>query len=246
MGKAEIDREFRRYGRPYTEAQKQEIITGVASRMGIQDADDFYNTIGYGGLSVTKLSMKLRDEFFRVVTVETPPASAVTAADVATKPRKKHSGGVIIDGVEGCSVKFAHCCNPLPGDNIIGFITKGFGVSVHKRNCPNILSIYDKPDLAGRFVTAHWEVRPTATETTALRAHIRVLAEPTLTLIADIASALADMRISLHQINTKKLSDNAMLVSLMVGCRNTDHFKAILSRLRAVPGVVEAERGYVS
>lgn len=73
-----------------------------------------------------------------------------------------------------------------------------------------------------------------------------MLAEPTLTLIADIASALADMRISLHQINTKKLSDNAMLVSLMVGCRNTDHFKAILSRLRAVPGVVEAERGYVS
>lgn len=169
MGKAEIDREFRRYGRPYTEAQKQEIITGVASRMGIQDADDFYNTIGYGGLSVTKLSMKLRDEFFRVVTVETPPASAVTAADVATKPRKKHSGGVIIDGVEGCSVKFAHCCNPLPGDNIIGFITKGFGVSVHKRNCPNILSIYDKPDLAGALLRRIGRSVPTATETTALR-----------------------------------------------------------------------------
>ncbi len=244
VGKAEIDREFRRYGRPYTETQKNEIVTAVAGRLGMSSADDFYNTVGFGGLSVTKLSMKLRDEFLRVTADNSP--KTLTAEEVAVKPSKKHSGGVVIDGVEGLAVKFARCCNPLPGDSIVGFITKGYGVSVHKSNCPNILSSEGKPELSDRIVSAHWEQPSPGSEGDSFDAYIRVTAEPSLTLIADIARALADMRVSLHQISTKKQGEHALQVSLTVSCRGSDHLRTILAKLRTVPGVLEAERGYVA
>ena len=245
MGRAEIDKEFKKFGRACTEAQKLEAITNVATRMGIQDADDLYNIIGYGGLTVSKISIKLHDEVMRIVAAS-EPVQTVTAEDLETKPHKKHSGGVIIDGVEGCSVKFARCCNPLPGDHVIGFITKGFGISVHKRDCPNVTRYIEKDEYADRFVTAHWETPVGTARQETFEACIQVVAHNSMTIIADIAAALADMRISLHQINTKKTSDIELIISLVVGCRDTDHFKAILARLRTVPNVLEAERGSIS
>lgn len=242
MGRAEIDREFKKYGRPFTEAQRTEVITNVAMRLGIQDADDLYNTIGYGGLSLSKISIKLHDEFLRIVTVEPTPAT-VSAEDLETKPHKKNSGGVVIDGVDGCAVKFAHCCNPLPGDHIIGFITKGYGVSIHKRDCPNVQKNLEMAEYEGRYVTAHWEQQPSNGKSETFEAAIGILAQNTLTIVADVAAALADMHVALHSIHIKKTNEREELISIVVGCRNTDHFKSILSRLQSIPNVIEAKRG---
>ena len=244
VGKNEIDKELRRYGRPYTEAQKQEILTNVGSRMGIQTPDDLYNMIGYGGLSVTKISIKLHDEFERIVKVDTP-AVALEVEDIKTKPRSTHAGsGVVIDGVEGCAVKFAKCCNPLPGDSIIGFVTKGYGVSVHKRECPNITSILDKPEYEGRFVTAHFEESVMTTPKQTYEAYIQIFAENSLQLLADITAALADMRVALHSINTQMKENNQIIINLVVGCKNIDHYHSIVARLKAVPNVEDVVRGH--
>ncbi len=244
VGKNEIDKELRRYGRPYTEAQKQEILTNVGSRMGIQTPDDLYNMIGYGGLSVTKISIKLHDEFERIVKVDTPVV-ALEVEDIKTKPRAAHSGsGVVIDGVEGCAVKFAKCCNPLPGDSIIGFVTKGYGVSVHKRECTNITSILDKPEYEGRFVTAHFEESVMAAPKQTYEAYIQIFAENSLQLLADVTAALADMRVALHSINTQMKVDNQIVINLVVGCKNIDHYHSIVARLKAVPNVNDVVRGH--
>ncbi len=244
VGKNEIDKELRRYGRPYTEAQKLEILTNVGSRMGIQTADDLYNMIGYGGLSVTKISIKLHDEFERIVKVDTPVV-ALEVEDIKTKPRSTHAGsGVVIDGVEGCAVKFAKCCNPLPGDSIIGFVTKGYGVSVHKRECPNITSILDKPEYEGRFVTAHFEESVMTAPKQTYEAYIQIFAENSLQLLADVTAALADMRVALHSINTQMKENNQIIINLVVGCKNIDHYHSIVARLRAVPNVEDVVRGH--
>jgi (p)ppGpp synthetase, RelA/SpoT family len=238
VGKIELDREFKRYGRGYTEAQKVEVITNVAHRIGIQDLDDLYNTVGYGGLPITKLSPKLRDEFDRVVKPEEAPITEAelirTITTIAPKP-KKGGAGVVIDGVEGLAFKFAKCCNPLPGDSLIGFITKGYGVSIHKRDCPNVSNSLSNPDYAGRWVAAHWDGGET--DTNVFIAALCVFAEPDIRLLADITSALADMKVSLTGIDTRAVNDNQIAVSLTVACKNLDHLKAIQSRLRSVPHV---------
>ena len=242
VGKSDVDREFRRYGRPYTEAQKTEILTNVSKRLGMTDPDDLFNTIGYGGITVQKISAKLRDEFDRVVKPEEEELPQ-TAEQVVTQKRKKSSGGVVIDGVEGLAVKFAKCCNPLPGDPVIGFVTKGYGISIHKQDCPNVISGLNNPAYANRWLNARWEAAVSASNE--FEAQIRIVAQPDIRLIADITMALADMKVSLLGIATRN-RDDCTIVELSVTCKNLDHFKSIMSRLRSVPKVESVSRGYTA
>ena len=240
VGKYEIDRELKRVGRPYTDEQRTEILTNVAKRLGITGPDDLYNTIGYGGLTVSKISAKLRDEFDRVVKVEEELPK--TADQVVTQKRKKSNGGVIIDGVDGLSVKFAKCCNPLPGDPVIGFVTKGYGISIHKMDCQNVISGFDNPNYINRWLKARWEEAQPVSE---FEAHIHIVAQTNIRLIADVTMALADMKVSLLGITTRNRGDNT-IIELTVSCKNLDHFKSITSRLKAVPNVESVTRGYSS
>ena len=242
VGKSDVDREFRRYGRPFTEVQKTEILTNVSRRLGMTDPDALFNTIGYGGITVQKISAKLRDEFDRVVKPE-EEALPQTAEQVVTQKRKKSSGGVVIDGVEGLAVKFAKCCNPLPGDPVIGFITKGYGISIHKQDCPNVISGLNNPIYANRWLNARWETAVSASNE--FEAQIRIVAQPDIRLIADITMALADMKVSLLGITTRN-RDDCTIVELAVTCRNLDHFRSIMSRLRSVPKVESVSRGYTA
>ncbi|MBQ9467820.1 MAG: bifunctional (p)ppGpp synthetase/guanosine-3',5'-bis(diphosphate) 3'-pyrophosphohydrolase [Clostridia bacterium] len=241
VGKSEVDKEFKRYGKSCPESVKEEIVSNVSSRIGFQTVDDLYAMIGYGGLTVSKISIKLHDEYERLMAQGT--VVPVTAEDIALKPRKHKTGGVIVDGNDGCVVKFARCCNPLPGDKIIGFITKGYGISIHKRDCPNVQIGMSDAETSGRFVTAHWEDNPVSVTGT-FEAYLQVFAENRMTLIADLTSALAEMRVSLHQISTQSKGQDDIQVNMIVGCKDISHFESILSRLRSVNSVYSVVRGF--
>ena len=245
VGRAEVDRELRRYNRPFTEEQRTEIVTNVANRMGIQTADNLYNTIGYGGLSVSKIAGRLKDEFDRVVKPE-ETENPVTVDEIRTgriEKNRRHGGdGVIIDGLEGCAVKFAHCCNPLPGDELIGFVTRGYGVSIHKRDCSNVRLNLDKEEYEGRWVNARWDAAVTDSSNALFEASLQVFAHNSITLLAEVTSALAEMRVILLQINTQKNGDD-ITVNLTVSCKNRDHLNSIVSRLKTIDYVYEVKRG---
>lgn len=246
VGKAEIEKEFSKFGRSCSAAQIEEIVTNVATRMGYHEADDLYSTIGYGGVTVSKVAIRLHDEFDRIVKPEEVP-TPIVAEQIVTKPHsKKSNGGVIVDGVDGCEVKFAKCCNPLPGDDIVGFITRGFGISIHKRDCPNVKQGLEKEENRDRFVSASWGDMPTKVAQNlpgTYEAYVQIFAENDLMLLANITSTLADMRVTLHQINTRT-KDGLLVVNLVVGCRDVSHFKAIMARLAIIPKVNEVKRGY--
>ena len=245
LGKADIERELHRYGRSYTAEQRNEIIANVASRVGMQTVDDLYNMLGYGGISISKIASKLRDEFDRVVK-ESAPAVPLVAEEVKTaSPRRvKMTGGVIVDGEEGCVTKFAHCCNPLPGDQIIGFITRGYGVSIHKIDCPNVLRGQESEESRDRFISAHWEYGANQESSSDVyESLITIYAENSITLLAEITVALADMKVALLQINTQKRGEDHMLVNITVGCKNINHYNSIVAKLRSVPSVVSVTRG---
>ncbi len=244
VGKAEVDREMKRYGRAYTPAQRDELCSHIGSRMGYQQADDLYNALGYGGITMAKIAAKLKDEFDRVIkplTAELPTPEP----QIQVRPHKKNFSGVIVDGVDGCQVKFAKCCNPLPGDSIVGFITKGFGISIHKRDCPNVAELSAKESGKERFVSAYWdtEVMQEKQGDNLFEAHLQIFAENDMMLLANITRALADMRVTLHQINTQN-KDGDMILNLTIGCKNTDHFKSIISRVKTIDKVTDVKRGY--
>lgn len=247
VGKAEIEREFRKYNRPYTTVQRDEIIANVVRRLAMASAEDFFNAIGFGGLPMSKIALKLKEEFDRVVTQPAEEApKQLTAEDIAVKtPRRKNKSGVLLDGLDGCEVKFARCCNPLPGDTIVGFITKGYGVSIHKSDCPNVIVGENNPDNKGRFIPAAWEKEITraSSDSNLFEAIVQVFAENDMMLLANLTGALADMRVSLHQINTQSKA-SGIIVNLVVGCRDIDHFKSIIARLKSIQHVIDVKRGY--
>ena len=246
VGKAEVDRELKHFNRSYTPAQRDEVCHNIGGRMGFHQVDDLYNALGYGGITITKIATKLRDEFDRIVKPAIPEPVAVPEPQVQVRPHKKNFSGVIVDGVDGCQVKFAKCCNPLPGDRIVGFITKGFGISIHKQDCPNVDDLWAIKDNRERFVNAYWDeaVAQSKSGTESLyEANLQIFAENDIMLLANITRALADMKVILHQINTQN-KDGDMVLNLTISCKNTDHFKSIISRIKAIDKVSDVKRGY--
>lgn len=244
VGRAEIEKEFRKYDRYYTEAQRDEVLTNVSSRLGVQSLEDFYNTIGYGGLSISKIEKKLRDEFDRVVKEDEASKEKFDISKIQTKKVRKNTGGVIVDGIDDCQVKFSKCCNPLPGDSIIGFITKGYGISIHKRDCPNVESNIIKEEYNDRWVSAYWDMSSMTQRGGLFEAVLKIYATNSMTLLADITTILAEMKVTLMQINTQAKPDDEIIINIVVGCKDLDHYKSIVSRLKSVKSVRDIVRGY--
>ena len=169
----------------------------------------------------------------------------VTQEDIVTKKPKniKSNSGIIVDGESGCLVKFAKCCNPLPGDDLIGFITKGYGISIHKLDCPNVITGRKNPENAERWVSAAWDV-DTTSKNSLFEANLHIKADNRIGMLADISVALADMRVDILQISVQGTSDNCSIVSIKISCKNTEHYNSIVSRLRSVPGIYEVSRGF--
>ena len=250
LGRAEVDRELRRYGRPFTEAERAQIVENVSHRLGIQGADDLYNTIGFGGLSITRLSTRLRDEFDKVVPAPEPEekrdASDLSAVTTAKPHNLKSGTGVVIDGEYGCEVKFAKCCNPLPGDDIIGFVTRGYGISIHKSDCPKVLANRDKDEFSGRWVNAGWEnTLGEGNENGVYEANLQIYVRNVMGVLADITKTLADMKVFVMSVaSSQKPNSETAVLNLKVGCRSVEHFYSIVSKLKTVPAVESVVRGF--
>ena len=251
VGKSEVEKEVKRYGKPCTDAQLSEIVSQVARRVGINNADDFYNTLGFGGISLQRFMPKIKEELDKInANSEKPTTQDEELSKVKmTVPNKRNRvhGGIIIDGEAGCQVKFAKCCNPLPGDKIVGFVTRGFGVSIHKADCPNVISSRRIEDNIARWVVAEWEKQDDSTVTQeTYEAMLQITAEDGIGVIAGISVALADMKVSISQINTQSLKNGNVIINILIGCKNTSHYAAIVSKLRSVPSVISVTRGFTN
>ena len=250
VGKAEVERELKRLYRQINDAQINDIVTTIGKRVSINNADDFYNTIGFGGLSLSRFMPKIKEEIEKLrVEEEGPPTTEDELAKVKltnVNKRSHKTGGVIIDGESGYAVKFAKCCNPLPGDKIVGFVTRGFGVSVHKADCPNVIASRGNEDNLARWVRAQWEAAETTSYSSLYEAMIQIIAEDGIGVLAGISMALADMKVSISQINTQPTKDGDVAINIVVGCRNVDHYDSIVSRLRNLPKIISVRRGFMS
>lgn len=249
VGKSDVEKEIKKIYKDCTEAQQNEIVQTVGRRVGINDADDFYNTLGFGGISLTRFLPKIKEELEKIM-AENGASQPATDEDELSKvkladyQKSRHTGGgILIDGESGYQVKFAKCCNPLPGDRIVGFITRGFGVSVHKADCPNVALSRRNEENLSRWVNVQWEKDEGATKET-YEASLSVIADDTIGVIAAVTTALADMKVSISQINTQVLRTGGKSINITVGCRSTAHYDAIVARLRTLPSVISVTRGF--
>ena len=200
----------------------------------MENVDDFYAAIGYGGLSVNRMMPYIKEEYQKNYDTSRQEIKVVPIKDNS----KKNKDGVTVEGIDNCLIKFAQCCNPLPGDNIIGFITRGHGVSIHKRDCTNVPKDISNCAEPARWVNAYWNqnVREDYKATLQLTCLSRV------GLMADVAMQVANMRVNITSISTHDMKDGRTIVELTVNVSGIDHLKNLIQRIEKVDGVLSVER----
>ena len=237
-GKLEVEREFRRNFIRLSDDEMEKFVTNIAQRQRFPNAEEFYAAIGYGGVSINKMMPHIKDEY--VKTYKQPEEEKEDVIKVTKKPQKrsKSKEGVVIEGIDNCLIKLSKCCSPLPGDSIIGFITRGHGVSIHKRDCPNVPKVIELSDEPERWINAGWDtnVQEDFTATLSIAALDRV------GLMADISRVIADMRVMIYGINTKTRKDKRAMLELTIGVNGTEHLQSVMSRISKINGVLDIER----
>ena len=226
-GREELEREFKRNNIAIT----PELLQTSASRQRL---------IGYGGVSMAKIVQRIKEDQLR----NHKEQQAIQAAaenpmeSISENNRRSRKKGIIIEGMENCLVKFAQCCNPLPGDPIIGFVTRGFGVSIHKQDCVNVVNNRDDPDNKDRWLKATWA----GVEDSTYRATIDVIAEDRITIFADITTAIAANHIPLQEMNGHHLKNGNLDLVVTVEIAGVEQLSNVMGRIQKIPGVISVER----
>jgi GTP pyrophosphokinase len=158
---------------------------------------------------------------------------------IETVSKKSTPEGIIVEGLGNCLVKLSQCCNPLPGDNIIGFVTRGFGVSVHKSDCPNIVQNMKNAEYDGRYVKVHWS----DTVDRSFNASLQIAASDRHALLADITTVLASMRVMIHSVNAREIKNSDVLINITIDADNINHLQSVITRLGKINGVFSVSRG---
>lgn len=248
VGKSAIDPELKKAAPRLSDTKRQELVETFAQKTGFNTADDLYNAIGYGELAASKILPKLLEDVADAVVEEPLPTPELTAEEVVTVAPPRHlrsNSGIVVDGADGCEVKFAKCCNPLPGDEVVGFVTRGFGISIHKVDCPNAVQGMCNPEQEGRWKRAYWETPETEADSRSVyEAHIQVHTQDVVGVLANVSAALADMKVSILSIDSRKASGGRAIMNLNISCKNVDHYRSIVSRLRSLDNVVDVVRGF--
>ena len=237
-GKAELEREFRRSGMAFSPELMAYMVESVGKRHNCSNEEDFYAAIGYGGIQLWKVLPRIKEEYQRLHKASAPEDPSHLPPPAV--PRKqKVANGVLVEGMDNCLVKLSRCCNPLPGDDIVGFITRGFGVSIHKRGCSNVPQDLTQCPEPERWVNAYWE----GDVKDDFKSTLHIVAEDRAGLLADVTMQLSNMKIFIHSLNSRQEKGGVnAVISATISINGLPQLQNIIDRLSKIKGVLSIDR----
>lgn len=241
-GKSALESELRLAGISMAAVTDDEMLPNIIKRLAVFSLDDLFASIGYGGMTATKAANKIKDEITKSqkLPAKTTLEKVTERAEIRkAQQSEKHSvHGVLVEGLDNCLVKFSRCCTPVPGDDIVGFITRGYGVSVHREDCKNYLSSKDDPNDGGRWISVSWTEAPNESYVTT----IKIIARERSGFVMDIATVLNSLNAKVLSLAARDLdgAKSTAIVSLEV--KNAAELDIIINRLKTVSGVSEITR----
>ncbi len=237
-GKQDLDHEFRKNFLRFEGSKYEEFVKKIAERQHFDSTEDFYAAIGYGGVQITRLMPGIKDEYNRNWKEKEPAPVPTTNTVTQVNREPKSSGGVVVEGIDNCLINMAKCCNPLPGENIIGFITRGHGLTIHRRDCKNVPVDLENCAEPERWINAHWDSKVKVEA----RSSLNVYAIDRDGVVLDISTTIANAHVKMHSINARPINDGNCLTSLSITVNNKEHLDAIIKLLNKIDGVYLVER----
>ena len=245
-GRASFEGELKRQGFAPNLLQDEELLPVLLQKLSFANLEDMYAAIGYGGLTAVKAVGRIRDELLKATRgVQNPTqvgkeSPLRTTPEASTAPLNRHAvSGVIVEDIDSCMIKFARCCTPVPGDPIVGFITKGYGVSIHRADCPNARNGADSKDSA-RWVRVRWAYEEDKPFDTTLE--LDCITRDGLLL--DIATAMTTSKVKVKELSGKDLPAGRSTFTLTFEVKNVTELDTIRNRLLSIRDVIEVRRGH--
>ncbi|MCP2240721.1 RelA/SpoT family protein [Thermoanaerobacterium thermosaccharolyticum] len=224
-------RELKRHGIQQSQL-KGDIMESVLKKLNMHSEEDLFAAIGFGGLALNQIIPRIKEELKQIESENKKQNTPV----VEIKRKPKIGGmGVIVKGEDNVMVRFSKCCSPVPGDEIVGYVTKGRGVSIHRKDCPNIKDyVYDK----NRIIEVEWDQG----KNIAYQADIQIMANDRYGLLTDVTSILADIKISVRAVNARTTKDNVAIINLTLEITSREQLEKIMNKLKALDGVTDVYR----
>ena len=233
-GKDLIDKEIKRIGISHDELFKQDYINAALDRYKFKNLEDMYASVGFGAISQVKIISRMLEEY-RKSHKEENIEQKIEELTSKRKTVKTSSTGVVVKGIDNCLVKLSKCCNPVPGDNIIGYITKGRGVSVHRTDCVNVKDLLKEED---RIIDVYWYTEKAAS----YNVDITVYANDRSGLLADVIQVLSNLKTKLMGLNSKATKEHIATIEITIEVENIEELNKVLKELRKVDSVYEVTR----
>ena len=238
-GRASLEQEFKRCHINLPESEWAEFLADDLKRHNCDTVEDFYASIGYGGITLSKIMPRLKEVYVKTHGADEEKESAVTVPTKELSPQKKSC--IILDKINDCAFKFSQCCNPLPGEEIVGFVTRGLGISVHSVNCVNYQAALKRndPEEMARWLPVRWSEN---TSTALIPTSIEVVASDRVGLVFDITKILSESHILIVHSSSRNLRNGNAIFEASVQVAGADQLKSIMDKLRKIQGVISVER----
>ena len=244
-GRQSFEAELKRTGVTLKELTSEDNLPSVLKKLCYNSLDDMYAAIGYGGVSALKVMGRLREDIQRILhqhqterQAEVPVADQPQQTRPAVPQRPKGEQGIVVEGLTNCLVKFSKCCTPVPGDEIVGFITRGYGISVHRADCPNADPARRKPEETGRWIKVSWG----GNTRESYRTTLEVVAKDRLNLIVDISTVLSSTKTHVSSLNARSTPDGFALITLDTDVADSQQLQTVMRRIEQISGVMRVTR----
>lgn len=244
-GRSSFESELKRCGVTLKELTAEENLPVILKKLSFKSLDDMYAAIGYGGVTSLKLIGRLREDIQRILhqhqterQAEVPVEGQPEVTRPAVPVREHSEQGIVVEGLSNCLVKFSKCCSPVPGDEIVGFITRGYGVSVHRKDCPNADPTRRPPEEAGRWIKVSWGGKTRES----YRTNLQVVSKDRPNLLVDISTILSAAKVHVSSLNARSTADGFALISLAVDVSDSQQLQAVMRRLEQISGVMRVTR----
>jgi len=276
-GREVIERDIKKTGFTYAQLTRADFMETVLRKQSFGSLDDMLAAVGYGGIPASKIIGRLKDEYikslpeeerfnlgYRVTSggqvVYSPLPSGITEENLILsskalpksktirKNRKGNDSGIVVKGIDNCLVHLSRCCSPVPGDSIIGYVTRGNGVGVHRTDCSNIRNILKNSgdtakdaEKASRLIDVYWDQRG---EQDSYQVEISILAHDRRHLLADISNAISDEKVSIITAQLQAMKDVTANFNMTIEVKSQNQYDRVVGRLKAIRDVIEVRRGH--
>ncbi|UPM55298.1 RelA/SpoT family protein [Gottfriedia acidiceleris] len=235
-GKELVEKEIKALECDLKEVLTSENLKRVAEKFNFSNAEDMYAAVGYNGITATQIAHRLTDKFRKRTEIELEDRLKELSSDLKKAPSRRKDAGISVKGVDNLLIRLSKCCNPVPGDDIVGYITKGRGISVHRSDCVNMLNDSEED----RFIEVDWEESPTFERD--YNVDIEIFGYDRRGLLNEVLSVVNETKTNISSVTGKNDRNKMATITMSLSIRNINHLQKVVDKVKQIPDIYSVRR----